>query len=88
MISLTLQVWSVSNKPQFSQDTQVVALLLFVHSYDKRLLEQVRTDNRKTFIVEVTAVFFVLCGNAVNIVSSNRDLAIEGEQKCHSLFQL
>ncbi|CAF4848103.1 unnamed protein product, partial [Rotaria sp. Silwood1] len=55
---------------------------------DKGLLEQIRTGEGKTLIVGLTAAFFALCGNAVHVVSSNRDLAIEGEQKCRSFFQL
>ncbi|CAF1641011.1 unnamed protein product, partial [Didymodactylos carnosus] len=48
----------------------------------------VRTGEGKTLIVGLAAAFFALCGDAVNIVSSNRDLAIEGEKKCRSFFQL
>ncbi|CAF5228189.1 unnamed protein product, partial [Rotaria magnacalcarata] len=46
------------------------------------------TGEGKTLIVGLIAAFLALCGHAVDIVSSNRDLAIEGEQKCCSFFQL
>ncbi|CAF5088707.1 unnamed protein product, partial [Rotaria sp. Silwood1] len=88
IIPLILYAWSVANKPQFPKDTQIVALLLFINSEGRGLLEQIRTGEGKTLIVGLTAAFFALCGNAVHVVSSNRDLAIEGEQKCRSFFQL
>ncbi|CAM4953543.1 unnamed protein product [Rotaria socialis] len=88
IIPLILYAWSIANKPQFPKDTQIVALLLVIHSHDKGLLEQVRTGEGKTLIVGLIAAFLALCGHAVDIVSSNRDLAIEGEQKCRSFFQL
>ncbi|CAF4497890.1 unnamed protein product, partial [Rotaria magnacalcarata] len=88
IIPLILYAWSIANKPQFPKDTQIVALLLVIHSNDKGLLEQVRTGEGKTLIVGLIAAFLALCGHAVDIVSSNRDLAIEGEQKCRSFFQL
>jgi preprotein translocase subunit SecA len=88
IIPLILYTWSVANKPQFPKDTQIIALLLFIHSHEKGLLEQIRTGEGKTLIVGLTAAFFALCGNAVDIVSSNRDLAIEGEKKCRSFFHL
>ncbi|CAF1411613.1 unnamed protein product [Adineta steineri] len=88
IIPLILYTWSIANKPQFPKDTQIIALLLFIHSQEKGLLEQVRTGEGKTLIVGIAAAFFALCGNAVDIVSSNRDLAIDGEKKCRSFFQL
>jgi preprotein translocase subunit SecA len=88
IVPLILYAWSIANKPQFPKDTQIFALLLFIHSREKGLLEQVRTGEGKTLIVGITAAFMALCGNAVDIVSSNRDLAIEGEKKCRSFFQL
>ncbi|CAF1411988.1 unnamed protein product [Rotaria magnacalcarata] len=88
IVSLLIYSWSVANKTQFPKDTQIVALLLFIHSYKKGLLEQIRTGEGKTLIVGITAAFFALCGYAVDVVSSNRDLAIEGEQKCRSFFEL
>jgi hypothetical protein len=88
IVPLILYAWSIANKPQFPKDTKIFALLLFIHSREKGLLEQVRTGEGKTLIVGITAAFMALCGNAVDIVSSNRDLAIEGEKKCRSFFQL
>ncbi|CAF4137894.1 unnamed protein product, partial [Rotaria sordida] len=88
IIPLIFYAWSIANKPQFPKDSQIVAFLLFVHSNNKGLLEQVRTGEGKTLIVGLTAAFFALCGYAVDIVSSNRDLAIEGERKCRAFFQL
>ncbi|CAF1124741.1 unnamed protein product [Didymodactylos carnosus] len=87
IIPLNLYTRSIANHPQFPKDTQIVSLLLFVHSNDKGLLGQVQTSEGKTLIVGLTAAFLALCGNAVDIGSSNRDLAIEGEQKCRSFFQ-
>ncbi|CAF4936524.1 unnamed protein product, partial [Rotaria socialis] len=43
IVSLLIYSWSVANKTQFPKDTQIVALLLFIHSYKKGLLEQIRT---------------------------------------------
>ncbi|CAF1538137.1 unnamed protein product, partial [Rotaria sordida] len=82
IIPLILYAWSVANKPQFPKDTQIIALLLFISSKGKGLLEQIRTGEGKTLIVGLTAAFFALCGNAVHVVPSNRDLAVEGEQGC------
>ncbi|CAF4321095.1 unnamed protein product, partial [Rotaria sordida] len=73
IIPLILYAWSVANKPQFPKDTQIIALLLFISSKGKGLLEQIRTGEGKTLIVGLTAAFFALCGNAVHVVSSNRD---------------
>jgi hypothetical protein len=88
VVPLLLYAWYVANKPQFPKDTQIVALLIFVHSRDSGMLEQVKTGEGKTLTVALVAAFMALCGKAVDIVSSNRDLAIEGEEKCHSFYEL
>ncbi|CAF3178380.1 unnamed protein product [Rotaria sp. Silwood2] len=88
IISLLLYAWAIANKPQSPKDTQIVALLLFISSESKGLLEQIRTGEGKTLILGLTAAFFALCGYAVDVVSSNRDLAIDGEQKCRTFFEL
>ncbi|CAF4183033.1 unnamed protein product, partial [Rotaria sp. Silwood2] len=83
---LILYTWSIANKPQFPNDNQIIALLFFIYSYEKGLIEQVRTGEGRTLIVGFTVAFFALCGNAVDIVSTNRNLAIEGEKKCRSII--
>ncbi|CAF4194854.1 unnamed protein product [Rotaria magnacalcarata] len=76
------------NRIRIQLDSQIVALLLFIHSRGKGLLEQIRTGEEKTLIVGIATVFFALCGQAVDVLSSNRDLTIEGERKCRSFFEL
>jgi hypothetical protein len=63
IIPLILYTWSVANNPQFPKDTQIVALLLFIHSGEKDLLEQIRIGEGKTLIVGLTAAFFALAGH-------------------------
>jgi preprotein translocase subunit SecA len=87
-IPLLLYAWYVANKPQFPKETQIVALLIFVHSRESGMLEQVKTGEGKTLTVGLIAAFMAFCGKAVDIVSSNRDLGIEGEEKCHSFYEL
>ncbi len=50
----------MTNNPQFPKDTQIGVLLLFIHSGEKSLLEQIRIDEEKTLIVGLTAAFFAL----------------------------
>ncbi len=88
IVSLLLYAWYACNKPQFPKDAQIVSLLIFIHSRETGMLEQIKTGEGKTLIVALTAAFMALCGKAVDIVSSNRDLSIEGEKKCHSFYNL
>ena len=89
VVPVLVYAWNVANRGQFPKDTQIVALLLFVHSREQGgLLEQVKTGEGKTLIVGLTGAFMALCGCAVDIVSSNRDLAIEGAKKCASFYEL
>lgn len=87
VVPMLLYAWNVANQRQFPKDTQIVAFLLFVHSKHS-LLEQIKTGEGKTLVVGLTAAFMALCGRAVDIVSSNRDLAIEGVRKCASFYRL
>ena len=88
IIPLLLQAWASANGGQVPRDTQLVSLLLTICSNDKGLLQQVKTGEGKTLIVGLVAAFLALCGHAVDIVSSNRDLAIEGQKKCDPFFSL
>ncbi len=88
VVPLLLHAWYVANKPQLPRDNQIVALLIFIYSEDSGMLQQIKTGEGKTLIVALVAAFMALCGKAVDIVSSNRDLAIEGEMKCRSFYKL
>ncbi|CAF4316523.1 unnamed protein product, partial [Didymodactylos carnosus] len=90
------EIQNIFNLPSYQNNPEeyirshlydIIPLILYT-CHDKGLIEQVRTGEGKTLIVGITAAFLALCGNAVDIVSSNRDLAIDGEKKCHSFFQL
>ncbi|CAF4003954.1 unnamed protein product, partial [Rotaria sp. Silwood1] len=35
IIPLILYTWSIANKPQFPKNNQIIALLLFIYSYEK-----------------------------------------------------
>jgi hypothetical protein len=85
--ALLIYAWNITygQKPR---DSQIVALYLFIYSQKNGLLEQVRTGEGKTLIVGLTAAFMALSELAVYIVSSNRDLAKEGERKCRAFYQL
>ncbi len=85
---LILCAWAVANHRQFPHDTQIVTFWSFVKSTDHGLLAQVRTGEGKTLIVGLLAAFLALCGHAVDVLSSNSDLAIEGVEKCRDFFQL
>ncbi|CAF4657293.1 unnamed protein product, partial [Rotaria magnacalcarata] len=56
IIPLLLYTWSIANKTQFPKNSQIVALLLFIHSRGKGLLEQIRTGEEKTLIVGIATV--------------------------------
>ncbi|CAF3814903.1 unnamed protein product [Rotaria sp. Silwood1] len=88
IILLYLYVWSIVNKLQCLKTTQTVALLYFIHSQDKRLLQQTGSDEGKTLISRLTTAFLALYGYAVDIVSSKRDSVMHGEQTSRSFFQL
>ncbi len=88
VVPVILYAWWVSNEPQFPKHTQVLAFLLSIYCENEGLFEQVSTGEGKTLIVGLVAAFKALCGYAVDIVSSNRDLAIEGEHKCRTFLEL
>ncbi|CAF0827800.1 unnamed protein product [Didymodactylos carnosus] len=72
IISLILYTWSIANYCQFPKDTQIVSLLLFIHSNHNGLLEQVQTSEGKTLIVGLTAAFLALCGNTKEEEKGNK----------------
>ncbi|UJR34430.1 hypothetical protein I4U23_021837 [Adineta vaga] len=53
ILPLIFYAWSLANDGQFPKDTQIVALLLFIHSIEKGLLEQIRTGEGKTHVVDL-----------------------------------
>ena len=67
-------------------NTQVISLLLFLHSEECGLLQQMKTGEGKTAVVGLLAASKALLGFNVDIVTSNRDLAKEGLKKCQPLF--
>ena len=86
--SLILCAWYAANNDQFPHDTQIVTFAALITSRNQGLLGQVRTGEGKTLIVGLFAAFLGLCGHAVDILSSNSDLAIEGAEKCRPFFNL
>ena len=86
-----VKVWTLvakkSGKMQTPYNTQIVSLLLFLHTNDQGLLQQVKTGEGKTLIVGMLAAAKALLGFHVDIVSSNRDLAEEGVRKCREFFK-
>ena len=78
--------WEIS-KEQVPYNTQIISLLLFLHTSNQGLLQQVRTGEGKTLIVGMLAAAKALLGCHVDIVSSNRDLAQDGMKKCQPFFK-
>ncbi len=77
------------------RDTQLLSLLLFafkdesnsgVGNLSKGLFQQINTGEGKTLIVGITSAWFALSDKAVDVVSSNRDLAVDGLDKCKPYF--
>lgn len=89
IISILAIAWYIENK-QIPKQTQLAALLLFINSnlQKESLLEQINTGEGKTLSVGLTSAYLALNGLLVDVVSSNRDLAIDGEKKCSSFFSL
>lgn len=77
-------------KNQIPKQTQLAAFLLFIESFIKKesLLEQINTGEGKTLTVAFLAAYLALKGHNVDVLSSNRDLAIDGEKKCASFFSI
>ncbi|CAF4457516.1 unnamed protein product [Rotaria magnacalcarata] len=87
IIPLLLYTWSIANKTQFPKDSQIVALLLFIRSRGKGLLEQIRTGEEKTLIVGIAAVFFASCGQAVMFYQSGH-ICSENDEVNHQSYRL
>ncbi len=81
--------WFVNNK-QEPRIPQLLAVLLFVNfnHHHKSLLAQIKTGEGKTLTVAFASAYFALKGYKVDVLSSNRDLAMDGERKCAQFFQL
>ena len=73
---------------QVPYNTQIVSLLLFLQTSNKGLLQQVKTGEGKTLIVGMLAAAKALLGCKVDVVSSNRDLAKDGREKCEKFFDI
>ena len=73
---------------QVPYNTQIVSLLLFLQTSNKGLLQQVKTGEGKTLIVGMLAAAKALLGCKVDVVSSNRDLAKDGRDKCEKFFDI
>ena len=72
---------------QLPYNTQIVSLVLFLHTNEQGLLQQIRTGEGKTIIVGMFAAAKALLGYHVDVISSNRDLAEEGKGKCQAFFK-
>ena len=81
-----ITAWMLINDKQRPYATQLVSLLLFLHTENQGLLQQVKTGEGKTLIVGFLAAAKALLGYNVDVVSSNRDLAQEGVEKCEKFF--
>lgn len=86
LINIVL-AWFVT-KGEFPHPTQIISFILFVDGKDNGFLEQLKTGEGKTLIVGLTSGFMGLCGYSVDVVSSNRDLAESGVEKCKPFFDL
>lgn len=88
VVPVLLAAWKQA-KGQQLKNTQLIALLLGIHKSEHQgLLQQVPTGEGKTLITGMTAAFLALCGRKVDVVSSNDDLAKEGQEKCQSFFDI
>lgn len=88
VLLIALAWWEATNREQLPYTTQLVALLIFLESgEDSGLLQQLRTGEGKTLIVGMLAAVKALSGQAVDIVTSNRDLAKEGCEKMSPFFK-
>ncbi len=85
---LAMAWWKSTGYQQKIHPSQMLALICFTQSDDKGLLEQIRTGEGKTLITGLFAAYKALAGEAVDVVTSNRDLAEAGCSKCQSFFNL
>ena len=88
-IAYISSVWSLVNN-QTPNNAQMLVLYLLVQKNMNSLnvLAQVKTGEGKTLIIALLAAYIAIWGNErVDIVTSNRDLAMEGFLKCKSYFQ-
>jgi preprotein translocase subunit SecA len=81
-----IKAWMFVNDKQLPYNSQLVSLLLFLHTNEDGLLQEVKTGEGKTLIVAMLAAAKALLGFRVDVVSSNRDLAKDGVQKCKKYF--
>ena len=86
LIKVWMLVTSRSGRIQIPYNTQIVSLLLFLHTDNQGLLQQVKTGEGKTMVVGMLAAAKALLGFHVDVVSSNRDLAEDGVRKCQDFF--
>lgn len=73
------------------RSTQLMAVLLFIkyHERNQSLLSQIKTGEGKTLTVGLISAYFASCrGYFVDVMSSNRDLSIDGQKKCVSFFEI
>lgn len=88
---LSVMWWLTSNsdisKRETLRNSQLVSLLTFVLHDQKGLLQQLKTGEGKTLVVALLGAFKALTGKKVDIVSSNRDLAKDGERKCKLFYK-
>lgn len=94
-VSMLVKSWILSSvsvsyleSAEIPYSTQIISLLLFLHSKNEGLLQQVKTGEGKTLIVGILAGAKALLGFSVDVVSSNRDLAESGMEKCQPFFKL
>ena len=87
-IVLAWMLFTSATLMQIPYNTQIVSVLLFLQTTKKGLLQQVKTGEGKTLIVGFLAAAKALLGYKVDVVSSNRDLAKDGRDKCHKFFRI
>jgi len=81
--------WLATDGKQIPYDTQLFGLISFFKTENNSgLLEQIRTGEGKTLTVGLLALIKALSGEAVDVVTSNYDLAKEGCDKMQPLFKL
>ena len=88
-VAIIACAWYVENK-QIPKATQIAALLLILDANlrNENLLTQINTGEGKTLTVALISAYLALHGYYVDVISSNRDLAIDGEKKSAGFFQL
>ena len=89
IISILSCTWYIATN-QVPYPPQLAGALFIINSNLKKenLLQEIYTGEGKTLVVALATAYLALNEYKVDVVSSNRDLAIAGENKCQKFFDL